>query len=135
MLTSLPTNKLKNWIGKYAKGVHRENPVCKNWFGYTNGVPINLKDIHGITTTLFQTLTEEQIKVLARSIVDKLVILGNHQIRKELLPKELWDTENYRFLLTITPAIGSDYFDSLSDFQHTDEYKRQLDWYLNHSPN
>jgi hypothetical protein len=129
------TMKLLRWIRTYVGGVPGENPVCMNWFEYTNGVQLFMNDILGSAAVLLPSLDEEQIKTLAHSIADKLIILGKHQMREELLPTELWDTESYRFLLTITPAIGRDYFNSLCELQDTEEYNKQLDWWLNHFPN
>jgi hypothetical protein len=94
-----------------------------------------MNDILGSDAVLLPSLDEEQIKTLAHSIADKLIILGKYQMREELLPTELWDTENYRFLLTIRPAIGTDYFDSLRELHDTKEYNEQMDWWLNHFPN
>jgi hypothetical protein len=127
--------KLKRWIGTYVKGEPGENHVCRKWFENTSGVPLYMNDILGSAAVLLSSLDEEQIKTLARSIADKLIILGKYQMRELPLPTNLWDTENYRFLLTIRPAIGTDYFDSIRELQDTGEYHEQLDWWLHHSPN
>jgi hypothetical protein len=125
---------LKKWTGIYAKGTPGENPVCTKWIENTSVVQLFINDILGSAAVLLPSLNEEQIKMLARSIVDKLIILGKHQMREELLPKELWDTESYRFLLTITPAIGRDYFDSFPQLQDTKEYQDQFEWWMEYSP-
>ena len=111
---------------------HPGNPVCDDWSAHTRHC-CNLRSMFD-DNLLNNRLSDDEVNNIAREIVEKLVNLGQHRLFGELLPANLWEEENYRSLLMISPRIGNDYFASFPHLQDTQEFQRQLKWFQEQGP-
>ena len=136
VILSVRKNNRQSLKRKVTQGVQQypDNPVCAEWVKRASGAQTVLDVAIGGVDPLNRGLTEQQIGTFADQLIEKMVSVGEMQLKGKLISDRSWDDGN-RFILVMAPWIGRAYFNSVSPhLKGTRQYRDQEKWWENYTP-